>query len=434
MSPIITGIVGVSALLVLMFMGMPIGFAMLLSGFAGFAYLVSFNGAFQVLTAVPYTLVTSYDYAVLPLFLLMAEICMAAGMGKSLYRLVYVWIGRMRGGLAIATLGACAFFAAASSSSIATAATIGLVAVPEMRNYKYDAGLATGCLAAGGGLGILIPPSGVLIMYGIMTQQSISKLFIAGLLPGILLTLMFMTMIYIRARLKPSLAPAGGKTSMKEKVTATTDALEMVALLVIVIVGLVIGWFTPTEAGAAGALGALILSLIRRRLSWSGFKKALVETLRTSGMIFIILIGAMTFNSFLAVTTIPMELAGWVSGLGLPPVVVMILIMILYLVLGTFIDEVSMVLLTIPVFYPLIVALGYDPIWFGIMIVMVVEMGMISPPVGMTIYVIKGITPDVPIGKIFRGVVPFLIVEVIFVGLIIAFPAIVLFLPNISAG
>jgi tripartite ATP-independent transporter DctM subunit len=383
---------------------------------------------------VPYTLVTSYDYAVLPLFLLMAEICMAAGMGQSLYRLVYAWIGRIRGGLAIATLGACAFFAAASASSIATAATIGLVALPEMRKYKYDVGVATGCLAAGGGLGILIPPSGVLIMYGIMTQQSISKLFVAGLVPGILLTLMFMVMIYIRARFKPELAPAGPKTTMKEKLVATTESIEMIVLLVLVILGLIIGWFTPTEAGAAGALGAIVLSLLRRRLTWAGFKKALVDTLRTTGMIFVILMGALVFNSFLAVSTIPMELAGWVSGLGLSPIVVMIIILIVYLLLGTFIDEVSMVLLTIPVFFPLIVELGFDPIWFGVIIVMVVELGMISPPVGMTLYVIKGIAPDIPIGTIFIGVIPFLIVDLILVALLIAFPVIATFLPSISGG
>ncbi len=430
MTPIVTGIVGAAVLLVLMFMGMPIGFVMLVTGFVGFAYLVTFDGALQVATSVPYTLVTSYDYAVLPLFLLMAEICMAAGMGQSLYRLVYVWVGRMRGGLAIASLGACAFFSAASSSSIATAATVGLVAVPEMRKYNYQSGLATGCLAAGGGLGILIPPSGLLIMYGIMTQQSITKLFIAGLVPGILLTLMFMAMIYIRARFNPELAPAGPKTSLKEKMAATTDSIEMIALLALVIVGLIIGWFTPTEAGAAGALGALVLSLIRRRLSLKGFMTALVNALRTTGMIFIILMGALVFNSFLAISTIPMELAGWVTGLGLPPVVVTILVIILYLLLGTFIDEVSLVLLTIPVFYPLMVELGYDPIWFGIIIVMVVEMGMISPPVGMTIYVIKGIAPDIPIGTIFRGVIPFLLVDVVLVALIIIFPAIVLFLPG----
>jgi len=434
MTPIVTGIAGFAVLLVLMFMGMPIGFAMLLCGVAGFAYLVTLGGAFQVLAMVPYGLVTNYDYAVLPLFLLMAEICMAAGMGQSLYKLVYMWIGRMRGGLAIATMGACAFFAAASSSSIATAVTLGLVAIPEMRRYNYDTSLATGCLAAGGGLGILIPPSGVLMIYGIMTQQSISKLFIAGLLPGILLTAMFMLMIYIRARFNPKLAPAGPKTTIREKLGATADSIEMVALLAVVIIGLIIGWFTPTEAGAAGALGALVLSLIRRRLSWKGFLHALVETIRTSGFIFIILIGAMTFNSFLAISTIPMELAGWVGGLGLPSVVIMILIVILYLALGTFMDEVSMILLTIPIFFPLVTSLGFDPIWFGIMIVMVVELGMISPPVGMTLYVIKGITPDVPIGRIFRGVIPFLAVELVMVALIIAFPVIVTFLPNISAG
>jgi C4-dicarboxylate transporter DctM subunit len=431
MSPMLTGF---AVLLTLMFMGMPIGFTMLLCGVGGFAYLASWGGAFEVLKTVPFNLVTNYDYAVLPLFLLMAEICMAAGMGQSLYRLVYVWIGRMRGGLAIATLGACAFFAAASSSSIATAVTLGLVAIPEMRKYNYDDALVTGCLAAGGGLGILIPPSGVLMIYGIMTQQSISKLFIAGLLPGILLTLMFMVMIYIRARLKPSIAPAGEKTSPKEKLVATGDAIEMVTLLVVIIVGLIIGWFTPTEAGAAGALGAIVLSLLRRRLSWKGFTHALVETLRTSGMIFIILMGSMVFNSFLAVTTIPMEMATWVGGLGLPPTVIMILIVLLYLVLGTFMEELSMILLTVPIFFPVVVALGFDPIWFGIMIVMVVEMGMISPPVGMTIYVIKGIAQDVPIGTIFRGVLPFLAVEIVLVALIIAFPIIVTFLPSISAG
>ena len=434
MTPITAGIVGAAGLIVLMFMGMPIGFVMLATGFVGFAYIVSLSGAYQVLFSVPYTLVTSYDYAVLPLFLLMAEICMAAGMGQSLYRLVYAWIGRIRGGLAIATLGACAFFAAASASSIATAATIGLVALPEMRKYKYDVGVATGCLAAGGGLGIPIPPSGVLIMYGIMTQQSISKLFVAGLVPGILLTLMFMVMIYIRARFKPELAPAGPKTTMKEKLVATTESIEMIVLLVLVIVGLIIGWFTPTEAGAAGALGAIVLSLLRRRLTWAGFKKALVDTLRTTGMIFVILMGALVFNSFLAVSTIPMELAGWVSGLGLSPIVVMIIILIVYLLLGTFIDEVSMVLLTIPVFFPLIVELGFDPIWFGVIIVMVVELGMISPPVGMTLYVIKGIAPDIPIGTIFLGVIPFLIVDLILVALLIAFPVIATFLPSISGG
>jgi C4-dicarboxylate transporter DctM subunit len=434
MTPIMTGIIAMCLLLALMAIGMPIGFSMLLLGFAGFAYLIKLSGALHILATTPYELITNYYYCVLPLSLLMASICLNAGLGKSLFRLVYVWIGRMRGGLAVATIGACAFFAAASASSIACAVTMGLVAIPEMRRYNYNTGLATGCVAAGGGLGILIPPSGTLIVYGIITEQSISKLFIAGIVPGISLALLFILMIYLRARFNPELAPAGQKTSMKEKLVATADSVEMVILLLLVIVGLIIGWFTPTEAGAIGAFGAIALSLIRRRLSWQGFKDSLVDTIRTTGMIFTILIGAFVFNTFLAVTTIPMELAGWIGGLGFPPVLIIVLIMIVYLILGCFIDAMSMILLTIPIFYPLIVQIGYDPIWFGIMIVMTVEMAMITPPVGMNVYVISGIVRDIPMQTIFKGIVPFLIVEVLFIIVLIAFPQIVLFLPSISAG
>jgi C4-dicarboxylate transporter DctM subunit len=433
-TPIVTGAVGVGALLFMMGLGMPIGFAMLVIGFTGFAYLGTFTGAMRVLVNTPYNLVSNYDYCVLPLFLLMASICLKAGLGQSLFRLVYVWIGRMRGGLAAATIGACAFFAAASASSIATAVTMGVVAIPEMKRYNYDEGLATGCVAAGGGLGILIPPSGVLIIYGILTEQPISKLFIAGLVPGILLALLFILMIYLRARRNPKLAPAGERIPAKEKLKATADSIEMVLLLVIVIVGLIIGWFTPTEAGAAGALGAIVLSLIRRRLSWTGFREALVDTIKTSGMIFMILIGAMIFNAFLAVSTIPMELASAIGGLGLPSMLVFALIVIVYLVLGCFIDAMSMILLTIPIFYPLILQFGFDPIWFGVIVVMVVELAMISPPVGMNVYVISGIARDVPMQKIFKGILPFLAVELAFIVLITAFPAIVLFLPGLSGG
>ncbi len=432
MTPILTGIVGICVVLFLMMLGMPIGFSMLLVGFVGFTYIVSFSGAMHVLVNTPYNLVSNYDYCVLPLFLLMASVCLKAGLGQSLFRLVYVWIGRMRGGLAAATIGACAFFAAASASSIATSVTMGLVAIPEMQRYNYDSGLATGCVAAGGGLGILIPPSGVLIIYGILTEQSISKLFIAGLIPGILLAGLYILMIHLRARRNPTLAPAGERVNLRDKLAATADSAEMVVLLVVVIVGLILGWFTPTEAGAAGALGAIVLSLIRRRLSWRGFREALVDTIRTSGMIFVILIGAMIFNSFLAVSTIPMELAGAIGGLGLSPILVFVLIIVVYLVLGCFIDAMSMILLTIPIFYPLIVKLGFDPIWFGIIIVMVVEMAMITPPVGMNVYVISGIAPDVPMQKIFRGVMPFLLVELLFIAIITAFPIIVLFLPHLS--
>jgi C4-dicarboxylate transporter DctM subunit len=432
MSPINTGLIGFGLLLVLMAVGMPIGFAMMLLGFTGFLYLVRFSGAFALLNTVSYNTISNYDYCVLPLFLLMAAICLNAGLGRSLFRLAYVLIGRLRGGLSVASIGACALFSAASASSIATAATIGVVAIPEMKRYKYDSALAAGCVAAGGTLGILIPPSGILIIYGIFTRQSIGDLFIAGIIPGIILALMFIVMIYIRARLNPSLAPAGPVTSLKEKMAAVGDSIEMVILILLVIIGLIIGWFTPTEAGAVGAFGAIVFSLIRRRLSWQGFKDSIIDTMRNTGMIFIIVIGALIFSAFLAMTTIPMELADWVSGFNLPPVAIMIMIILLYLALGTFLEELAMILLTIPIFYPVVTALGFDPIWFGIAIVLVAEMGMISPPVGMTMFVVKGIAPDIPMGTIFKGVLPFWGIVAILAILLVVFPQIALFLPGLS--
>jgi C4-dicarboxylate transporter DctM subunit len=433
-TPITAGIAAMCILLFIMAMGTPVGFAMLLMGFTGFAYLVKMSAAVHILATTPYSVISNYDFSVIPLFLLMASICVKAGLASSLFRLVNVWIGRFPGGLASATIGACAFFAAASSSSIATAVSMGLVAIPEMRKYKYDPGLATGCVAAGGGLGILIPPSGILIIYGIITEQSISKLFIAGILPGILLTLLFIVMTYVRVRLNPKLAPLSGeRTSLKEKVKATGESAEMIILVLLIIVGLIVGWFTPTEAGATGAFGAILFSLIRRRLSWHGFKEALIEAIRTSGMIFTILIGALVFNTFLAVSTIPMELAGQIGSLHLPPLTILVLIVFLYLILGCFVDSLSMVLLTIPIFYPLIVKLGFDPIWFGIVIVMVVEMALITPPVGMNVYVINGIAGDVAMHEIFQGILPFLLVEVVLIIFLIAFPEIALFLPRVAS-
>jgi tripartite ATP-independent transporter DctM subunit len=427
-----TGLIGIIVLLGLMALGMPIGFSMMLLGFAGFTYLVKLSGAFNVITTIPFATISNYDYCVLPLFVLMAAICLETGLGKSLFLMVYTWIGRLQGGLAVATIGACALFAAASASSIATAVTIGTVAIPEMRRYKYDLALSTGCVAAGGTLGILIPPSGTLIIYGIITQQSISKLFIAGILPGITLAFMFMVMIYIRARLNPNLAPAGPSTSFKEKLSATGQSAEMIALLLLVIIGLIVGLFTPTEAGAIGAFGAIVFSMIRRRLSWQGFKNSILDTLQNTGMIFVIMVGALIFNAFLAVSTIPMELASWITGFNLSPLVVMIVIIVIYIVLGCFIDAFSMVLLTVPIFYHLVTGIGFDPIWFGIIIVLVTEMAMITPPVGINVYVISGITRDAPMATVFRGITPFAITMVIFLIILIAFPQVALVLPSVS--
>ena len=431
MSPIVTGVIGLVALFVLMFVGMPIGFAMLLVGSVGFVYIVRLSGALHILASVPYGLISNYDYCVLPLFLLMGTIILNAGFGRSLFRLAHVMTGRMPGGLAVATIFACAVFAAVSSSSIACALTIGLIAIPEMRRYRYDDCLAAGAVASGGTLGILIPPSGVFIIYGIMTEQSIGKLFVAGIIPGFMLALMFIAVIYIRVRLKPALAPPGQSFSLKELISALGGCAEMLALLLLVLGGLMIGWFTPTEAGAVGACGAILLALVRRQLSWQGFKESIIDTVRNTGMIFIILTGALVFNAFFAVTTIPMELAGWVTALPVPPFVIMLVIFLMYVMLGTFLDEVSMILLTLPVFFPVVTKLGFDPIWFGVIIVLVVEMGMISPPVGMTMFVVKGIAPDIPIETIFKGVLPFTIVVALLMILLLVFPQIALFLPRV---
>jgi tripartite ATP-independent transporter DctM subunit len=431
MNPIITGIVGLCVLLVLMFAGMPIGFAMLLVGSTGFMYLVKLSGAIHILASVPYGLISNYDYCVLPLFLLMGTIILNAGFGRSLFRAGYAVLGRLPGGLAIATIFACGIFSAISSSSIACALTIGLIAIPEMKRYKYDSALAAGAVAAGGTLDILIPPSGLFIIYGIMTEQSIAKLFIAGMIPGIILALMFIVVVYVWVRLNPTLAPQGESTSLREKMSALGECTDVILLCILILGGLIIGWFTPTEAGAIGAAGAIGFSLIRRRLSWEGFKDSVIDTMRNTGMIFIILVGALVFNAFFAVTTIPMELANWVSGLTLSPVSIMVIIILIYILLGTFLDELAMILLTLPIFYPVVTRLGFDPIWFGVIVVLVVEMGMISPPVGMTMFIVKGIAPDIPMQTIFKGVLPFVIAVAVMMALLVAFPEIALFLPRL---
>jgi C4-dicarboxylate transporter, DctM subunit len=430
MTPIDTGIAGIVVLLALFTAGMPIGFAMLIVGTTGFIYLVKLSGAIHVLSSIPYGLISNYDFCVLPLFLLMGTIILNAGMGQMLFRLAHTIVGRLPGGLSIATIFACGVFAALSGSSIACALTIGLIAIPEMRKYKYSDALVAGSVASGGTLAILIPPSGMFILYGIMCEQSISKLYIAGVIPGIILCLMFVLVAYLWVKIDPKAAPPGQGTTFREKLTVLGQSVDMLALGALVLVGLFLGWFTPTEAGAVGALGALVLSLVKRRLTWQGFKDAVIDTVLNSGMIFTILVGALIFNAFLAVTTIPMEVAEWVGGLALPPVIIMVIILLIYIVLGTFLDELSMILLTLPIFFPVVTKLGFDPIWFGVIVVLVVEMGMISPPVGMTMFVVKGIAPDIPINTIFKGVLPFVAAVAVLMVLLLAFPRLATFLPS----
>ncbi len=430
MSPFTAGLVGIVATLVLLLLGAPIGISMALVGFLGFAYIVNLQAAFSVISTVPYGLISNYDWLVLPLFLLMGCVLFHAGLGSALFRMAYRIFGKLPGGLAIAALGACAVFAAVSASSIATAATIGTPAIPEMRRYKYDSSLATGCIAAGGTLGFLIPPSTVLIIYGILTETSIVALFVAGIVPGILLALLFMATVYLQVRLKPSLAPAGESSTLREKLAAAGACAEVLVLIALVMGGLIAGWFTPTEAGGIAAAGAILLSLVRRRLSWPAFTRSVCDAVKSTGMIFLCAIGAFIMVPFIAISTIPMELANYIASIGISPTLAILFIVVLYFILGCFIDTMAMVLLTVPIFFPLIKVLGFDPLWFGILIALLVEMAMISPPIGMNVYVIAGVAKDVPMETIFLGILPFMITMLIFIVLIIAFPQIVLFLPG----
>jgi C4-dicarboxylate transporter DctM subunit len=430
MSPPIIGLIGFIVLFVLFIFGMPVGIGMGLVGFAGLLYFLAKPAAFAMLAFTPYETVASYSLSVLPLFLLMAHVTFASGMTKDLYNLAAKWLGHQPGGIGIATIGACGVFAAISASSIATATTFGLVAYPEMKRFKYNPALATGSIAAGGTMGVLIPPSGVLIIYGIITETSIGKLFIAGIIPGIIEAVLYIIVIYILCTWKPSYGPRGPSFSFKEKVMAFGSCGELLGLIALVLGGLMIGWFTPTEAGAVGAFGAIIFSLFRRRLNWPKFKQALIETMLTTGMVYFILIGAFILNYFMVLTSLPVWLSDFVGGLSLPPLAIMGLIILVYVFLGCIMDAMGMVLLTMPVFYPLVLSLGFDPIWFGIIIVAVMEMAAITPPIGINLFVIAGITQE-PLQTVYKGVIPFIIADSIRIAIYLFVPAVILFLPQL---
>lgn len=434
MEPVVIGLIGFAILFSLLAFGMPIGAAMGLVGFAGIWILISDVAAFTKLAVVPFQVVTDYSLAVLPLFILMAHVVFVTGMGRDIFNLASKWLGHQPGGVAQAAVAGCAGFAAVSASSIATAATMGLVAIPEMKRLKYDPALATGAVAAGGSMGVLIPPSGALIIYGILTETSIGKLFAAGLIPGILEAVFYMVTIYILCKWRPSLGPRGPKTTFREKIVAFGSCGEVIALAVLVLTGIIVGWFTPTEAGAVGAFGAIIFALLRKRLNWEKMKTAIRETLKTTGMIYGILIGAFIFNYFLAPTTIPYVIAEFVGGLPFPPMAILGMVLMVFFFLGMFLDVAAMTVLTIPIFFPLITSLGFNPVWFGILFVRMAEIAMITPPIGMNVYVIAGVAPDVPMQTIFKGIIPFVLADFCHVALLMFVPALVLFLPGLMMG
>ncbi len=434
MEPIVVGYIAIAILILILFSGIPIGVAMGVIGILGVAYIAGWGAGLGMLQRFPYDSSASYTLSVVPLFILMGTFCFYAGISQDLYRAVYKWLGHQRGGLAMATIGACAGFAAVSGSSLATAATMGTVALPEMRQYNYDDRLATGAVAAGGTIGILIPPSVILIIYGVITEQSIGRLFLAGFIPGVLEAVFYIATIYLLCLRNPHLGPRGPKTSFMEKVISLKDIWIMLILFVIVIGGIYMGVFSPTEAGAVGAFGAFVFAVARRRLGWKNFFASIMDTGKTTAMIFIIVIGANLLGSFLALSRLPYELADIVAALPVSPYIILILVLFLYIILGCIMDSMAMILLTVPIFFPLIVALDFDPIWFGILIVRVVEIGQITPPVGINVYVIKGVAKDVPMGTIFRGILPFFIADVCHVALLITIPQISLFLPGLIKG
>lgn len=430
MSPVATGIVGIGFLILLFLLRMPIAFAMALVGFVGFAYLTTPEAALGLLSLDIFDTFSSYPLSVIPMFILMGTFAFASGISRRLYQTAYAWVGHLRGGLTIATVFACAGFGAICGSSTATAATMGQIALPEMKKYKYDDTLATGTVAAAGTLGILIPPSTVFIIYGILTEQSIGKLFVAGILPGILLSVFFALTVALLCWRNPAIGPPGPRASRKGRLLATTGMIETVILFLLAIGGLFLGWFGPTQAGAIGAGGTLLIGLARRQLSWRSFFEAGREGLRTSCMVIFIITGAIIFGHFMAVSRIPFVLVEWLGGLPIHPMFVMMLIIFIYFIGGFFMDSMALIVLTIPIFFPLVKKLGFDPIWFGVIIVLLGEMGVITPPVGVNVFVIKGIAPDVPLEKIFRGIFPFLVALIIVMVIILIFPQIATFLPS----
>ncbi|MFW6150299.1 MAG: TRAP transporter large permease [Chloroflexota bacterium] len=433
MSPVGVGVAGIAFLVAVFLLRMPVAFAMAFVGVIGATILSSTSAGFGVLARDVFHVLSSYSLTVIPMFVLMGALASASGMSGRLYDASHALLGRLRGGLAMATVVGCAGFAAVSGSTNATAAAMGKVSLPEMKRYGYADSLATGTVAAAGSLGILIPPSTIFLIYGILTQQSIGKLFVAGVFPGLILAALFVGVVALQCRRSPELAPPVFDTSWKQKIDGLLGVAEMLVLFGLVIVGLFLGWFGPTQAGGAGAAGALAIGLATRQLGWQGFCNAINEALRISCMVIMIVAGATVFGHFMALATIPLILADWVVELPLPPTAIMAVLVLMYLMGGCFMDALALITLTVPIVYPVVVALGFDPIWFGVIIVLVTEMGVITPPVGVNVYVIKAIAADVPLETIFRGIVPFLGALLVTVAILLALPRIATFLPSLAS-
>lgn len=432
MEPITIGIAGILCLLlVILLLRIPVGFAMGIIGFIGFAKVLNLKAAYGMLGTEVWNVFSSYGLTVIPLFILMGQICFYSGVNERLYKSAYAWMGHIRGGIAMATVMACAGFAAICGSNTATAATMSTVALPEMKKFNYNPILSTGSVAAGATLGVVIPPSVVLIIIGLQTGESIGRLFMGGVVPGILLCALFLLTVYLMCVKHPDWGPAGPEVSFKEKLASLPGSIEMVILFILVMGGLFAGWFTPTEAGAAGSAFALLISLFSRKMTFKKFTAAVVDTLKVSCMIMMVMLGAVIFGRFLAVTRIPFEAASFVAALPIPPTVIILLICVIYIIGGMVMDALALLLITIPIFFPIVTAMGYDPVWFGVVITIVTTMGAITPPVGVTTFIVASMAEDVAIDRVFLGVSYFMVAYAALVALMLMFPATVTFLPGL---
>jgi tripartite ATP-independent transporter DctM subunit len=434
MDPLIVAVIGLVLMSLLMLLGMPIAFTMLAAGLLGNAYLLSIPAATHLAATNVWEQFSSYGLSVIPLFVLMGQFAYRAGTTERLYRAAYTWVGRMPGGLACTTVAASAGFSAICGSNSATTATMGTIAMPEMRRYGYDPALSSGAIAVGGTLGVVIPPSVVLIVIAVQTEQSLLRLFLAAVIPGLILTALFLFTIVAMCMRNPALGPLGPQTSWREKLVALSGVVEALLLFSLVIGGLYLGWFTPTEAGAAGAFGALAIGLVQRSLSFKGIVQSIIESVRISAMVVLLITGAVLFGRFLTVSRLPFELAEWASALPVAPFVILLVVLGIYIIGGMLMDALGFLVVTIPIFFPLGVALGYDPVWYTVILTIVTTMGAVTPPVGVNVFIVHGLAPEIPIHTIFRGVMYFMISFAVCILLMWIFPATVLYLPNLMLG
>ncbi|MFC3865252.1 TRAP transporter large permease [Alcaligenes aquatilis] len=423
-------IIGLLVLLASLFMGLPIAWGMLLVGTVGFAQFTGMEAALIMAAQTSFDTAMSYSFTVLPLFILMGNLVNASGLSKDLYKAAHAFIGHLRGGLAMATIVACGAFSALCGSSMATTAAMGRVAMPNMRKYNYDDRLATGSIAAGGTLGILIPPSVMMVVYGILTETDIGKLFAAGFLPGLIAMLMYLVTVTIITAINPNLGRPGEKASWRERFAATKGVMAITVLFIVIMGGIYGGVFTPTEAAGIGAAATFLLTLKRRGWQPRMYLTVLIEAAQTTAIMFALVIGALVFTNFLSVAGLPSELLSFIEGLDVSPIAVILIICLIYLVLGCFLETMSMVMLTVPIFYPIVASLGFDLVWFGVIVVVAAEISLITPPLGLNIFMIKNVMSDVSLGTIIRGVTPFVLMDIARLLLLVFVPWIVLVIPN----